>query len=645
MCLVTDPFVHPTSGSAGGIPCVYSMKTTLHMERSLLSISAITIAIATNAQLAPTTEARLTDHLLEVNAQWRVMDAAPAGGEHVVHFTNEAERIATHLHMVAAHARTRTPEGLSAAALAERAVLLEKLDAYADRGIFPQNHVLPYRNPIFIDPHGTACAVGQLMVESGNRALAERISADMNPGYVHDILNDDRFKEPVAQWAEEHGFTADELAWIQPGYPPNIPWYTVGSGTDSTVKELVRLQNGDLLTAGEFLTAGGTPAARVARWDGSAWHALGSGVLGHVSAAIEFNGSIMLGGIFGNNDLATWNGSTWTYSTAFESKQPEVTALHAHEGTLYAAGSVSGFAGTNYEVKRLVNGNWEQVGQSLNGYIRALESFDGALVCGGDFLGIPFEEDTTLYHVARLNNGMWTQLADGLNGNVHTLLAHQGQLYAGGDCVGALGAEWFGLARIAAGSVAWEPLMPNISNYIYWVGNDFTPPAHINALLADPDGTRIHLGGDFMVSEGMMVMGSGLATFHGTPDAVSVLGEFSGSVEDLELLGATELVAGGTSFPLAHIASTDLTLGLPQNTTHTPVRAWPNPVMDILRVELPTSVKITGIEVMDAAGRVVLRPASTGWTNTLDVRELATGKYTARIRTDKETLSVPFIKR
>ena len=41
---------------------------------------------------------------------------------------------------------------------------------------------------------------------------------------------------------------------------------------------------------------------------------------------------------------------------------------------------------------------------------------------------------------------------------------------------------------------------------------------------------------------------------------MSVLGEFSGSVEDLELLGATELVAGGTSFPLAHIASTDRTV-------------------------------------------------------------------------------------
>ena len=110
------------------------------------------IAIMANAQLAPTTEARLNDHLLEVNAQWRVMDAAPPGGERAVRFENEAQRIATHLHMVAAYARAHTPEGLSAAALSERTTLLQKLDAYADRGVFPQNHVLPYRNPVFLDP-------------------------------------------------------------------------------------------------------------------------------------------------------------------------------------------------------------------------------------------------------------------------------------------------------------------------------------------------------------------------------------------------------------------------------------------------------------------------------------------------------------
>lgn len=598
------------------------------------------IAIMANAQLAPTTEARLNDHLLEVNAQWRVMDAAPPGGERAVRFENEAQRIATHLHMVAAYARAHAPEGLSAAALSERTTLLQKLDAYADRGVFPQNHVLPYRNPVFLDPQGTACAVGQLMVESGNSALAEDIRAGLNLGYLHDILADEHFAAPVSQWAADHGFTADELAWIQPGYPPNIPWYTVGSGTDSTVTELLRLQNGELLAAGEFLTAGGTPAARVARWDGAAWHALGTGVLGHVTSAIEFNGAIILGGIFGNNDLATWNGTTWAYSTAFPSKLPEVTALHEHQGSLYAAGSTTGFAGTSYEVKRLVNGNWEQLGQSLNGYIHALESFDGTLVCGGAFLGDPFENDTSVYHVARLDNGIWTQMADGLDGAVRDLLAHQGQLYASGDCVSEVQTH-FGLARLAADATAWEELMPNLEQYIY---SPLDGMVGINAMLPDPDGTRIHLGGDFLTGQGM-VMGYGLATFNGAPDAVSVLGEFMGSVQDLELLGSSELVAGGTSFPLAHIASTDLTLGLPGSTPGTTLQVWPNPVTDALRIDLPASLKVTGIEVADASGRVVRNITNFAQGGTVDTHGLASGAYTLRIRTDKETLSARFVKR
>ena len=38
--------------------------------------------------------------------------------------------------------------------------------------------------------------------------------------------------------------------------------------------------NGSLYACGSFQMAGGLPASRIARWDGAAWHALGSGVDG-----------------------------------------------------------------------------------------------------------------------------------------------------------------------------------------------------------------------------------------------------------------------------------------------------------------------------------------------------------------------------
>ena len=135
--------------------------------------------IALFAQLAPQRPASLNQHMVEVNKEWRSMDPLLAGGDRIVHFSSEAERIAMHLHLVRATLEVRTPEGLGADQVAARATLLEDLDAYADRGLFPQNDLLPYRNPVFIDRFNTACAVGQLMIESGNAALAVRIRKEM----------------------------------------------------------------------------------------------------------------------------------------------------------------------------------------------------------------------------------------------------------------------------------------------------------------------------------------------------------------------------------------------------------------------------------------------------------------------------------
>lgn len=607
------------------------------MERILLGIPALAMCLTGNAQLAPTTDAPLYRHLLEVNKEWSVMDPEPADGDRLVHFSSESERIAAHLRLVAAYQRAHVPEELSASARAERASLLDKLDDYAARGRFPQNHVLPVRNPVFIDPHGTACAVGQLMIESGHAELAERIRQEMNLAYVHDMRRADVFA-----WAGEHGFSEDELAWIQPGYPPNIPWYGLGGGTNGRVAELLRLQNGDLIVAGEFSVAGGTVTSQVARWNGSTYSALGSGVIGQVTSAIEFEGDIYLGGSFGQGsaDLARWTGSAWVLSSAFSSKLPYVSDLHVHNGVLYAAGATTGFAGTSYEVKRLVGGAWEMVGQQLNGEIRAMESFDGTLVCGGAFTDNFFSQDTTILHVARLNGAAWEQLGNGLDGTVRDLLLADGGLFAAGDCVGEV-ATYFGLARLEAGQSSWTLLMPNVSDYFY---SPLDGIVGINAMVPDPDGTRIHLGGDFYAGVGL-VYGTGLATFNGSADDVAVLGEFVGPVNDLELFGTSELVAGGSSEQLMNIASTDLALTVPTGEETPRLVLWPNPAVDRIRIDGAGTKPLDRLEVLDATGRVVRRSANVTPANALDVGDLPIGSYTIRITADNKVTSATFVKR
>ena len=66
-----------------------------------------------------------------------------------------------------------------------------------------------------------------------------------------------------------------------------------------------------------FITAGGVDAENIAKWNGSVWSALGSGVDGAVYALAVSGGDLYAGERFtarGSkaNYIAKWNGSTWS---------------------------------------------------------------------------------------------------------------------------------------------------------------------------------------------------------------------------------------------------------------------------------------------------------------------------------------------
>ena len=56
-------------------------------------------------------------------------------------------------------------------------------------------------------------------------------------------------------------------------------WSALGSGMNGYVSALA-VSGTNLYAGGGFTTAGGVPANRIAKWDGSAWSALGSGMDG-----------------------------------------------------------------------------------------------------------------------------------------------------------------------------------------------------------------------------------------------------------------------------------------------------------------------------------------------------------------------------
>lgn len=142
-------------------------------------------------------------------------------------------------------------------------------------------------------------------------------------------------------------------------------WLPMGSGMDGRVTKLTTF-NGDLIALGDFTTAGGQGAFHIARWDGHTWHGLagiihdGAGT-GTLSAAAEYRGSLYAGGKFTDingvsaNNVARWDGSTWSAlgsgTGTVAGNDPSVFALNEFNGDLDVEGAFY-LAGGNFSCSR-----------------------------------------------------------------------------------------------------------------------------------------------------------------------------------------------------------------------------------------------------------------------------------------------------
>lgn len=129
-----------------------------------------------------------------------------------------------------------------------------------------------------------------------------------------------------------------------------LNWTAVGGGVSATfgtarVNALAVFDDGSgpaLHVGGIFDQAGAVPVSNIARWDGTVWSSLGSGVQGEVNALGAFdlgNGSeLVVGGLFQSaggmpiSYIAGWDGSTWH-------DIPNGSTTPGLDGTVLALGS------------------------------------------------------------------------------------------------------------------------------------------------------------------------------------------------------------------------------------------------------------------------------------------------------------------
>ncbi|MCC5865356.1 MAG: hypothetical protein JJU31_09585 [Wenzhouxiangella sp.] len=226
----------------------------------------------------------------------------------------------------------------------------------------------------------------------------------------------------VARW--------DGSAWHRLGsaLSNGVAW----SGTGNAVVEALVWVAGDLYVAGLFDSAGTSPANSVARWSGGQWHLLGTTANNGVQASFSPSGraralqplgsGVFVAGNFDSaggtpaNGLALWNGASWTSVGEGPSHGPGfdlgtftyINTLLLDGSNLYVGGRVDFVDAMGNECERCVM-RWD----------------------GSSWLGLPFD----------------SEFANRSQNQVLDLAVHQGNLYAGVRYRDALNIERDGFRR------------------------------------------------------------------------------------------------------------------------------------------------------------------------------------------------------
>ena len=277
--------------------------------------------------------------------------------------------------------------------------------------------------------------------------------------------------------------------------------------------------SGPALYAGGAFTSAGGAASRIAKWNGTSWSALGSGLQHLLSystldlhggtmavyddgggAALYVGGSFTTAGGVGANNLAKWNGTSWS-ALGSSGLSNLVRAVVSHDDgggpALYVGGSMKNAGGVevNY-VARWDGSNWSALGSGVSDEVWALAVYDDgsgpALYAGGYFASAG---GSPASRIAKWDGSSWSALGAGV---IYPVLAlavydHGGgpALYAGGQALASAPrpiSKWNGSS--------WSLL-----------GSGVTGHVRAMAVYDDGSGAALYVGGAFGTAGGLTAVG------------------------------------------------------------------------------------------------------------------------------------------
>ena len=264
------------------------------------------------------------------------------------------------------------------------------------------------------------CALGPGLGEQNIRGVRVLLVAD-HEVYAVGVFtkSGDRAIAPVARWnGREWRGLSDNVA----GAVFALAW-----------------DGANLYAGGVFRSIGGINASNVARWDGTNWSPLGLGVhewrtgiaggpfdaskvytLAVWDGDLYAGGEFEIAGIVNTTNIARWNGTTWS---AVGTGLPLVATLLADDACLVAGG---------YRLSKWNGMSWSDLGGGISrsGSVYALAKSGNDLYVGGFFSSVG---GSAIRNIAKWDGVRWSSLGSGLGDGEPSVMASNGsELFVAG---------------------------------------------------------------------------------------------------------------------------------------------------------------------------------------------------------------------
>jgi len=358
-------------------------------------------------------------------------------------------------------------------------------------------------------------------------------------------------------------------------------WSTLGTGSSNGVNDRVfalAVVGNEVFVGGEFTSAGGVSANRVARFNTqtNTWSTLGTGSSNGVSGGeypyvyalavvgneVFVGGRFTLAGGVSANNVARFNTQTNTWSTLGTGSSNGVNNYGSYVYALAVVGnevfvgggfnSAGGVSANNVARFNTQTNTWSTLGtgssNGVGGIVRALAVVGNEVVVGGLFTEAG---GVSANRVARFNTqtNTWSRLGTGSSngvsgGNVSALAVVGNEVVVGGGFTSAGGVSANYVARFNTQTNTWSSLGTGSSNGVSAVGYPYAPSVSALAVV----GNEVFVGGGTFSSAGG-VSANNVARFNTQTNTWSSLGTgssngVSNTVLALAVVG-NEVFVGG----------------------------------------------------------------------------------------------------